>query len=83
MMTIRKVLVATAAFAGLSVTAGAAGAAGAVCNINTIMAVGHPDLAQYLLGPNAARVVRHATCSVLVVRQPQPAQDASFRAEGP
>jgi universal stress protein F len=65
MMTIRKVLVATAAFAGLSV---AAGAAGAGCNINTIMAVGHPDLAQYLLGPNAARVVRHATCSVLVVR---------------
>ena len=33
-----------------------------------VMAAGHPDLAQYLLGPNAARVVRHATCSVLVVR---------------
>ncbi len=27
-----------------------------------------PDLRDYLLGPNAARVVRHATCSVLVVR---------------
>ncbi len=27
-----------------------------------------PELADYLLGPNAARVVRHATCSVLVVR---------------
>ncbi|MFA7429019.1 MAG: universal stress protein [Rhodospirillaceae bacterium] len=27
-----------------------------------------PALADYLLGPNAARVVRHATCSVLVVR---------------
>ena len=27
-----------------------------------------PDLADYLLGPNAARVVRHATCSVYVVR---------------
>ncbi|MGC2855768.1 universal stress protein [Novispirillum sp. DQ9] len=27
-----------------------------------------PDLADYLLGPNAARVVRHAACSVLVVR---------------
>lgn len=27
-----------------------------------------PDLADYLLGPNAARVVRHASCSVLVVR---------------
>ncbi len=33
-----------------------------------VMAAGHPDLVQYLLGPNAARVVRHATCSVLVVR---------------
>ena len=33
-----------------------------------VMAAGHPDLAQYLLGPNAARVVRHASCSVLVVR---------------
>ncbi len=28
------------------------------------------DLADYLLGPNAARVVRHAKCSVYVVRQP-------------
>ena len=27
-----------------------------------------PDLRDYLLGPNAARVVRHAKCSVLVVR---------------
>jgi nucleotide-binding universal stress UspA family protein len=27
-----------------------------------------PDLADYLLGPNAARVVRHARCSVYVVR---------------
>ncbi|WP_299442129.1 universal stress protein [uncultured Rhodospira sp.] len=27
-----------------------------------------PELRDYLLGPNAARVVRHATCSVLVVR---------------
>ena len=33
-----------------------------------VMAAGNPDLSQYLLGPNAARVVRHATCSVLVVR---------------
>jgi nucleotide-binding universal stress UspA family protein len=33
-----------------------------------VMAAGNPDLAQYLLGPNAARVVRHATCTVLVVR---------------
>ncbi|MEJ5219384.1 universal stress protein [Cognatishimia sp. D5M38] len=27
-----------------------------------------PDFADYLLGPNAARVVRHSTCSVHVVR---------------
>jgi universal stress protein F len=27
-----------------------------------------PDLQDYLLGPNAARVVRHSTCSVFVVR---------------
>lgn len=27
-----------------------------------------PDLKDYLLGPNAARIVRHSTCSVLVVR---------------
>lgn len=27
-----------------------------------------PDLNDYLLGPNAARVVRHSTCSVHVVR---------------
>ena len=26
------------------------------------------DISDYLLGPNAARVVRHATCSVYVVR---------------
>jgi len=27
-----------------------------------------PDFADYLLGPNASRVVRHSTCSVYVVR---------------
>lgn len=27
-----------------------------------------PDLADFLLGPNASRVVRHASCSVFVVR---------------
>jgi nucleotide-binding universal stress UspA family protein len=27
-----------------------------------------PDFSDYLLGPNAARVVRHAKCSVMVVR---------------
>ncbi len=28
-----------------------------------------PELKDYLLGPNAARVVRHADCSVFVVRE--------------
>jgi nucleotide-binding universal stress UspA family protein len=27
-----------------------------------------PDFKDYLLGPNAARIVRHSTCSVFVVR---------------
>lgn len=33
-----------------------------------VMASHRPELEDYLLGPNAARVVRHARCSVLVVR---------------
>jgi nucleotide-binding universal stress UspA family protein len=33
-----------------------------------VMAAHRPDMRDYLLGPNAGRVVRHATCSVLVVR---------------
>ncbi len=33
-----------------------------------VMASHRPELEDYLLGPNAARVVRHAECSVLVVR---------------
>ena len=33
-----------------------------------VMAAHRPALKDYLLGPNAARVVRHAACSVLVVR---------------
>jgi nucleotide-binding universal stress UspA family protein len=33
-----------------------------------IMGSHHPDLKEYLLGPNAARVVRHARGSVMVVR---------------
>lgn len=33
-----------------------------------VMAAHRPGRADYLLGPNAARVVRHAACSVLVVR---------------
>ena len=33
-----------------------------------VVASQRPELKDYLLGPNAARVVRHATCSVLVVR---------------
>ncbi|MFV0245031.1 MAG: universal stress protein [Qingshengfaniella sp.] len=36
----------------------------------TVIVIGshRPDLSDYLLGPNAARVVRHAGCSVFVVR---------------
>jgi nucleotide-binding universal stress UspA family protein len=33
-----------------------------------VMASHRPELSDYLLGPNAARVVRHAKVSVLVVR---------------
>jgi len=33
-----------------------------------VMGSHRPALKDYLLGPNAARVVRHATCSVYVVR---------------
>lgn len=33
-----------------------------------VMGAHRPDLADYLLGPNAARVVRHSRRSVLVVR---------------
>jgi nucleotide-binding universal stress UspA family protein len=33
-----------------------------------VIASHRPELQDYLLGPNAARVVRHAECSVLVVR---------------
>ncbi len=33
-----------------------------------VMASHRPELKDYLLGPNAARVVRHASCSVMVVR---------------
>ena len=33
-----------------------------------IMGSHRPELKDYLLGPNAARVVRHAPCTVMVVR---------------
>lgn len=37
----------------------------------TVIVIGshRPELRDYLLGPNAARVVRHSRCSVFVVRQ--------------
>ncbi|HMB77062.1 MAG TPA: universal stress protein [Kiloniellaceae bacterium] len=39
------------------------------CSVDLIVMASHrPDQKNYLLGPNAARVVRHANCSVLVVR---------------
>jgi nucleotide-binding universal stress UspA family protein len=34
-----------------------------------VMGSHHPELKDYLLGPNAAKVVRHADCSVMVVRE--------------
>ncbi|HET6467747.1 MAG TPA: universal stress protein [Geminicoccaceae bacterium] len=34
-----------------------------------VMGSHRPELRDYLLGPNAAKVVRHATCSVMVVRE--------------
>ncbi len=38
-------------------------------NADLIVVSAHrPELSDYLIGPNAARVVRHAGCSVLVVR---------------
>ena len=37
-----------------------------------IMASHRPELSDYLIGPNAARVVRHADRSVLVVRDKTP-----------
>ncbi|MGB0682304.1 MAG: universal stress protein [Magnetovibrionaceae bacterium] len=33
-----------------------------------VISAHRPELKDYLLGPNAARVVRHANCSVLVIR---------------
>jgi nucleotide-binding universal stress UspA family protein len=33
-----------------------------------VMASHRPDIEDYLIGPNASRVTRHADCSVLVVR---------------
>ncbi len=36
-----------------------------------VMASNRPDLQDYLLGPNAARVVRHANQSVFVLRIPE------------
>lgn len=34
-----------------------------------VMGSHRPELSDYLLGPNAARVMRHAKCSVMVVRE--------------
>ncbi len=40
-----------------------------ISNADLIVIGAHkPDFKDYLLGPNAARVVRHSTCSVYVVR---------------
>jgi nucleotide-binding universal stress UspA family protein len=43
--------------------------AATLCKADLIMIGAHrPDFKDYLLGPNAARVVRHSKCSVFVVR---------------
>lgn len=42
--------------------------AGEVAADLIVMASHRPEFRDYLLGPNAARVARHAACSVLVVR---------------
>ena len=40
-------------------------------NADLIVVGSHrPSMSTYLIGSNAARIVRHAKCSVLVVRQP-------------
>lgn len=40
------------------------------CKADIIIMASHkPEIKDYLLGANAARVVRHANCSVLVVRE--------------
>lgn len=40
-----------------------------LCEADLILIGAHrPDFKDYLLGPNAARVVRHSQCSVFVVR---------------
>lgn len=44
-------------------------AAGAIKADLIVMGSHRPELKDYLLGPNAARVVRHAPCSVMVVRE--------------
>lgn len=38
-----------------------------------VMASHRPEMTDYLIGPNAAYVVRHAPCSVLVLRPQAPA----------
>ncbi len=35
-----------------------------------IITASRPELADYLMGPNTGKVVRHSHCSVLVVREP-------------
>lgn len=47
-------------------------------NADLIVLASHrPSLRDYLIGPNAARVVRHARCSVQIVRNPpEPGSEA-------
>ena len=36
--------------------------------VTVVIGAHRPELRDYLIGPNAARVARHATCSVFIVR---------------
>ena len=45
------------------------GAADKIAADLIIMGSHRPELADYLIGPNASKVVRHAKCSVMVVRE--------------
>lgn len=59
---VRHVVVQGTVYAEVLKTAEAA-------NSDLIVVGAHnPDLKDFLLGPNAARIVRHSTCSVYVVR---------------
>ncbi len=62
-MTVRRIIGRGTIYTEILKTAGSIGAD------LIVLAARRPELSDYLLGPNAARVVRHAECSVMVVRE--------------